>query len=123
MTSVTFNYNSWELWAPYNPSATPPSFGPQKVTFNGQLKHIIVGENVTTLDIRQDVYSAWKEWMLIDDNSKYLPALRTIGGDPAPLGSGRFAGDIYFLINGWQIQVDRPDVMLQAVTQYNTRIS
>jgi hypothetical protein len=32
-----------------------------------------------------------------------MPALRTIGGDP--LGSGQFAGDLYFLMNGWQIVI------------------
>lgn len=71
-----------------------------KVTFDGVNRLIILGSEVTSIDIKVDIYSAWKRWVLIDDNSKYLPALRTIGGDPAPLGSGRFAGDIYFLLNG-----------------------
>ena len=112
MTSVTFNYNSWELWAPYNPSATPPSFGPQKVTFNGQLKHIIVGENVTTLDIKEDVYSAWKEWTLAL-GSPYDEAIRTIGGDPTI--AGQFAGDIYFLKNGWKLLFDFTKVAVTGV--------
>lgn len=81
-----------------------------KVTFDGINRLIIVGDNITEIDIKTDIYSAWKEWALIRDHTKYLPALRGIGGDPAPLGSGRFAGDIYFLINGWQIEVNRPDV-------------
>ena len=77
-----------------------------KVTFDGVNRLIIVAPDVTDIDIKVDIYSAWKEWSLIYDNSKFLPALRTIGGDPAPLGSGLFAGDLYFLLNGWQIEVN-----------------
>lgn len=75
-----------------------------KVVFDGVNKYIIVYPYVTTLDIKSDVYSAWKEWMLIRDNGKYAQAIRSIGGDPTT-GSQR-AGDIYFLINGWKLIID-----------------
>jgi hypothetical protein len=40
----------------------------------------------------------------LDDHTKFLPAFRSIGGDP--LGGGLFAGDLYFLTNGWQVVID-----------------
>lgn len=75
-----------------------------KVTFDGVEKKIYLSPNVTSFSVKDDIYSAWKEWVRIRDNAKYLPALRTIGGDP--VGGGQYAGDIYFLINDWQIVVD-----------------
>lgn len=74
-----------------------------KVTFDGVNRLIIVSEFVTEIDIKTDIYSDWKEWVQLYDNSKFLPAVRTIGGDP--VGAGLFAGDIYFLINDWKVLV------------------
>lgn len=74
------------------------------VTFDGINKRIYVAPSVSALSVKQDLYSNWKEWMQLYDNSKYLPAFRTIGGDP--VGGGKYAGDIYFLLNGWQIVID-----------------
>ncbi len=75
-----------------------------KTTFDGANRLIIVNENVTSLSIRDDVYSSWKEWVKLRDNAKFLPAIRTVGGDP--VGGGSFSGDIYFLQNGWKTVVD-----------------
>ena len=77
-----------------------------KVTIDGARRLFIVGPDVTDIDIKEDIYSPWKEWSLLYDNAKFLPAIRTIGGDPAPLGSGLFAGDLYFLLNNWQVEVN-----------------
>lgn len=74
------------------------------VTFDGANRRIIVAPTADSIDVKIDLYSSWKEWMRLYDNSKYLPAFRVIGGDP--VGGGQYAGDIYFLINGWQIVVD-----------------
>jgi hypothetical protein len=76
----------------------------QKVTFDGANRLIIVGANVDEIDVKIDIYSDWKEWLTIRDNSKFLPALRVTGGDP--VGGGEFTGDVYFLINNWRILVD-----------------
>jgi hypothetical protein len=76
----------------------------QKVTFDGVNRLIIVGANVDEIDVKIDIYSDWKEWLTIRDNSKFLPALRVTGGDP--VGGGEFTGDVYFLINNWRILVD-----------------
>lgn len=75
-----------------------------KVTFDMFRRLIIVNPDVTTLDVKADVYSAWKRWALIDNNNKIGVVVRAIGGDPT---TGVFkAGDIYFLVNGWRLQVD-----------------
>lgn len=48
-----------------------------------------------------ELYSEWKRWCLQGDNLKYLPAFRTIGGDP--IGAGQYVGFYLFLRNdiGW----------------------
>jgi hypothetical protein len=74
-----------------------------KVTFDGVNRKIIVSPYVDSIDVKANIYSDWKEWVRLYDNSKFLPAIRTIGGDP--VGGGLFAGDIYFLINGWKVEV------------------
>lgn len=72
-----------------------------KITFDADNKLILINSDVTTLDIESDIYSSWKEWSLIDDNLKYLPAFRTTGGDPLP--GGRRVGQYFFLLNGWKL--------------------
>lgn len=80
-----------------------------KVTIYPETKLFSVNDGETSIDIKLDVYSAWKIWVLQDNNSMYLQAIRTIGGDP--IGGGEFAGDLYFLMNGWRIEVtDNCDV-------------
>lgn len=76
-----------------------------KVTFDGINRRIIVAPGIDNIDVKADIYSSWKEWMQLYDNAKYLPAIRTIGGDP--LGGGVFAGDLYFLINNWRVSVSQ----------------
>lgn len=73
-----------------------------KVTFDGPNKLIIVDNGVTSLDVKVDLYSDWKEWMVQGDNSKYLPAFSIIGGEPT--GPGTYAGYIVFVMNGWKIR-------------------
>lgn len=77
-----------------------------KVTFDGANKLIYVATDVNNIDVKVDIYSSWKEWSRLYDNAKFLPAIRTIGGDP--VGGGQYAGDIYFLQNGWRVVVNHP---------------
>ena len=86
--------NLWEIWS-------PDWLLEHKVSFDGPSRTIHVHPEVLTLDVKTDIYSAWKEWVKLRDNAKFLPSIRTIGGDP--IGSGQYAGDMYFLINDWQI--------------------
>lgn len=74
-----------------------------KVVFDGINRLIIVNPNESQISVKTDIYSNWKEWVRLRDNAKFLPALRTIGGDS--IGGGKTAGDIYFTINNWKILV------------------
>ena len=73
-----------------------------KVTFDGVQKLIIVDNGITELDVKIDLYSDWKEWVITDDNSKYLVDLSVIGGDP--ISSTQSLGSTFFLENGWKIR-------------------
>lgn len=98
MSLFNYDFTYWELRA--------------KVTFDGINRLIIVNNEVASLDIRRDVYSEWVEWLQVDDNTKYLPAIRYSGLDPVP---GGFTGDVYFLINGWKLVVNLNTVRITGV--------
>lgn len=85
-------YGFWEQWEQYH-----------SVTFDGIAKKIYVNPDVSEITIKK-LYSEWKEWVRLYDNAKYLQAMRVIGGDS--IGGGLYAGDTYFLINGWQLILD-----------------
>lgn len=72
------------------------------VTFDLVDRLVIVNPNVTEIDVKIDIYSRWKDWMVVNDNSKSTQAIRSIGGDATT--QGQFAGDLYFMINNWRIQ-------------------
>lgn len=96
-SSANFYY-FWDYW----------NLG-HKVTFDGSLRTITVNPGVTEISVKTDIYSDWKEWAQVDNNSQFLPALRVTGGDP--IGVGEFTGDVYFLINNWRIVVDHSCVI------------
>ena len=73
-----------------------------KVSFNGPQRLIVVGYEVASLDVKTDIYTAWKNWAVQDNNAMYSPAISVIGGDP--IGPGLFLGSTYFLENGWKIR-------------------
>lgn len=72
-----------------------------KVTFDGENRQIIVNDGELDIDVQVDLYSDWKEWAATRDNLKYLPAMRSVGGDPTV--GGAFLGATFFTINNWQI--------------------
>lgn len=86
-------YYSWDSWLLYH-----------KCIFDGENRLIYVAPGETSISVKTDLYSDWKEWVQIEQNAKFDPALRTIGGDP--LGESQYAGDMYFLINGWRVIID-----------------
>lgn len=92
MSMLPMFYNQWDYWNLYN-----------KVTFDGPNKLIYINDEITEIDVRADIYSAWKEWVLVGGhiNSKFQPAIRGTGGDP--LGGGTFLDGYFFLINGWKL--------------------
>ena len=71
------------------------------VTFDGTAKLVIINTGITEVS-SADIYSWWKEWVLISDNAKYLSAFRTTGGDPVSAQVSISA--YFFLTNGWKIR-------------------
>lgn len=84
-------YGNWDYWELRH-----------KVTFDGVNKLILINDGVTVLDVQTDIYSDWKEWVLLENNLKYLPPMNTVGGEPTI--AGQRLDVTYFLINGWKIK-------------------
>lgn len=84
----------------------------EKVDFNGVTKRITVLPGVTSLSIRDDVYSAWVRWLELDDNTRFRAAMRFSGGDPIPGGE---TGVTFFLTNGWKLEYDANVVAINGV--------
>lgn len=107
MPTVTFHYGTHWDWEPYNPAyeVAPGQWAVngQKVHFDGPNRLIKVNNDVTQLDVQTDIYSAWKEWTIQLDNSKYEEAISAIGGDP--ITDTAAVGITYFLENGWRIKM------------------
>lgn len=84
----------------------------EKVSFDGATKRIVVNSGVSLLDIQVDVYSAWVRWLELEDNAKYLPAMRVSGGDPIP---GGLTGRTFFVTNGWKLEYNPSAVAISGV--------
>jgi hypothetical protein len=68
-----------------------------------------IGETNITFTV-EEIYEAWKDWMLLSDNAKYPQAMSSAGGDP--LGGGEQLGAAVFLYtgNGWRICPDTTEL-------------
>lgn len=62
-----------------------------------------------TFETQRDLYSAWKEWMALSDNTKYPPAFDTTGGDD--IGGGQTIAPYFFVRNdlGWRVRAPEED--------------
>ena len=82
------------------------NFGTQKVAWDVRNKIIFVNEGVTQLNVKIDIYSAWKQWVLASPEyplpSYQKEAVSAIGGEP--LNDTLNVGSTFFLENGWRIQ-------------------
>lgn len=72
------------------------------VHFDGPTRTIWIPEGVEEVLVKEYLYSDWKEWVRIYDNSKWLQAFQTEGG--RPISDTERLGDTYLLINDWQIR-------------------
>jgi len=105
MPSIHQFYGNRWMW-------DPNQFPNQKVSFDGLSKIIFVNEGVTSLNVKEDIYSAWKEWIISSPESysgttnssagSYPAAISAIGGEP--LNDTLNVGSTFFLENGWRIQ-------------------
>ena len=107
MWTSTF-YGGYDYWLLYH-----------KVTFDGVNRLIRINYGETDIDFKIDIYSDWKEWVELRDNSKFLFAITAIGGEA--VGGGQFVGSTYFLENGWKIKPWEGDHSLTIVGNYYTR--
>jgi hypothetical protein len=71
--------------------------------FNGISKTITLTPGTTSVSVR-DLWSRWVDWFLTDDNSKFLPAFKNVGGDDIDLTQGTKIPIYSFLENGWKIK-------------------
>ena len=69
------------------------------ITFDALNKRIILDSTSVTAS---QIWTAWIDWVVVSDNSKYLPALKQIGGDE--LGAGLLIPPYLFLLNGWRVR-------------------
>lgn len=83
------------------------------ITFDGETKRISLSIGTTNLSVH-DLYSRWKDWVLLSDNSKYAPAFTVVGGDPIDLGEGTYIPLYAFLENGWRIKPQEADHTLNV---------
>lgn len=96
-----YRYGFWEEWELR-----------EKVEFDGASRSILVHPEVTSLDIRNDVYSAWIRWVGMHDNARWLRAMRYSGADPIPGGE---TGVTFFVTNGWKLILDLNKVAVEGV--------
>lgn len=84
-----------------------------KVDFDGYNKLIIVHPEVTSLDIRTEVWTPWVDWLEQSiDNRKWMLAMDYSGMDPIPSGE---TGGIFFTVNGWKLVIDFNKVAVTGV--------
>lgn len=88
------------------------------VVFDGPNKRINCLSGTTTLDM-VEVYSSWKEWMLLSDNAKYQFAFTVIGGDE--IAPGEYLGRTFFLENGWKIKPQEASHVLTVIGNLYSR--
>lgn len=77
-------------------------------TFDGTNKLIICTSGTTSFTALE-IYSRWKDWMLLSDNSKYAHAFTSVAGDP--ISDTQNISPYIFLntTDGWRIRPDEAD--------------
>ena len=84
-----------------------------KVSFSGAEKIIYLHPNITTIDVKDDIYSAWGEWVALRNNNTFSTSIRQIGGDViTPIIS---LGFTFFLTNGWKIRPAEENYILEII--------
>lgn len=81
------------------------------IDFNGETLTVTLDSGVTEVDVVNDLYAQWKEWLLADPNNrKYPQTFSSDGGNP--LTSIINQGSYIFLQNqlGWRIKPPEEDI-------------
>ncbi len=82
------------------------------VDFNGPNLEIILTESTGVLNIKVDIYSAWKDWIRLLDNAKYPQMFRTVGGDP--IDTDNNIPGYFYLMSGWRIKFPEDNISIQV---------
>ena len=72
-------------------------------SFNGTTKTISLSSGTVTMSV-VDLWSRWVDWVLTGDNSKYVIAFETVGGNDVDVSQGTTIPIYAFLLNGWRIR-------------------
>lgn len=72
-------------------------------TFDGAAKLIVLSPGTVSVSVR-DLWSRWVDWLVdTPDSRKWLPAMRSVGGDE--IVAGQTSIPVYtYLSNGWRIR-------------------
>lgn len=73
------------------------------ITFDGTNRIISLSMGTTSLSVH-DLYSRWKDWVLLSDNVKYAPAFTVVGGDSIDASAGTSIPLYAFLENNWKVR-------------------
>lgn len=76
------------------------------LSFDGPNKLIVLSSGTVSLGV-PELWSRWVDWVAESDNSKYLPAMRSVGGDETD--PGEYIPIYTFLLNGWRIRPQNAD--------------
>jgi len=80
----------------------------EKFTIDFTNKLFVAKAGVVDFDVQEHLYSDAKvDWIAGGSAMQHLFPIRVVGGDPTQ--PGEFAGDLYFLTNGWQLRPDEAD--------------
>lgn len=82
-------------------------------TFDGANKRITLPE-LTTISVK-DLYSRWKDWVMLADNSKYAPAFTVVGGDPISEDTNLAVNVFINNQMGWRIAPPEADIDIVIV--------
>lgn len=82
-------------------------------SFDGSNKLISLTGGTTSFSVR-DIWSRWVDWFCTSDNSKYLPAFYSLGGDEIDPVEGTYIPVYAFLLNGWKIKPQEDDHTLKV---------
>ena len=91
----------------------------EKIVFDGVNKLMVVYDHITTLDIQEDVWSAWVRWRGMGNRGydRFEDAMDFSGYDEIPDGRGGTTrtGLTYFLTNGWRLVINLSQVAVFGV--------
>lgn len=70
-------------------------------TFIGDQRLIVLDPGVINVDV-QDLYSRWKDWVLVGQGAQWIRAMESVGGNP--IGFGNTIAPYIVMLNGWKIR-------------------